>query len=151
MLKTPLEKIFNSRHPIPARFSSDGNLMMRLPKWKLLRLGKSRSDKYFNWLKQISSPASPSPSFVTISLILLHSYKVNSLSWTKLLTVVKVAKLIKPWHFDILKVFKFLKYIEDGTEFFLICCIVINVESPNFEMPDLVESFPSINALTWAF
>ena len=55
VLKTPLQKIFTLGHSVTLTWSNDGNLMVRFPKWKAVRLGNSRNSKYVKLLKAISS------------------------------------------------------------------------------------------------
>lgn len=115
---TPLDNIFSSGHSVTVTRPNNGNLMVRLLILKPLRLGKYSSSKYFNWLKEISSPASSLPSSVTISVNLLHSAIIISLSCTKLLAVGEGTRQLNPWHSDTLKFPKFLTNTEDGSKFF---------------------------------
>ena len=115
---TPLENIFSWGHSVTVTRPKNGNLMVWLLIVKPLRLGKYSSSKYFNWLKEISSPASSPPSSVTISVNLLHSAIIISLSCTKLLAVEEGTRQLNLWHSDTLKFRRFLNDTEDGSEFF---------------------------------
>ena len=98
--------------------SHNGTLMVWLLRLKPFRLGKYSSSKYFNWLKEISSPASSPPSSVTTSVNLLHSAIIISPSCTKLSAVEEGTKQFNPWHSDTLKFRRFLNDTEDGSKFF---------------------------------
>ena len=148
VLTTPLENLFSSGHSVTVTRPKNGNLMVWLLIVKPLRLGKYSSSKYFNWLKEISSPASSPPSSVTTSVNLLHSAIIISLSCTKLLAVEEGTKQLNPWHSDTLKFRRFLNDTEDGSKFF-------NLPHfdtwPDVEKACLVGSFHDKFVTDWAF